>query len=421
VKALLKVGFISMASLAVFAGGCKDKKPKDFNHELERGRMALEKIPLAEWPEFTFDQTQAAQMSKAAGYSVEYLQKRSSATYYPYLDIPHDRALASCVAFKALLDQQSQSPMGTAALNAKLREEFECYRSIGGWDPEANDFSRTVLFTGYFTPIYEASLTPSAEFRYPLYKRPADLMTDPEGISASRKTPDGQYVLYYTREEIEKGGLLNGQELVYLKSRWDAYVISIQGSAKLRLRDGRIYEVGYAGNNGFPYDSPGKRLLAEGKITKEQLSLKGIKNYFDTNPAMMDQYLHINRRFVFFTERPGGPFGSLNTPVTPWGTVATDKSVYPRAMPSFVMTTVPTATGGETSYKSWLMDQDTGGAIRASGRADLYMGTGPDAEATAGRQLYEGKFYYIAIKPEYVQKYLDMAPSRSRPALGGAE
>lgn len=419
-KALVKSALV-VAALGLMAGGCNNKKKTDFNYELEPGRMALEKIPLAEWPEFSFEQTKAAELSKAAGYSVEYLEKRSSAAYFPYLDISHDRALASCVAFKTLLDQQAQSPMGTAALNAKLRDEFECYRSIGGWDPEKEDFSRTVLFTGYFTPIYDASLTPTAEYKYPLYKRPADLMTDPEGITASRKTPDGQFVLYYTREEIEKGNLLSGNELVYLKSRWQAYVISIQGSARLRLPDGRIYEVGYAGNNGFPYDSPGKKLLAEGKITKEELSLKGLQTYFDSHPEMMDQYLSINRRFVFFKERPGGPFGKLNTPVTAFGTVATDKSVYPRGMPSFVMTTIPTQSGGTSMYNSWLMDQDAGGAIRASGRADIYMGIGPEAEAISGRQLNEGKFYYIAVKPELVEKYLAMAPARPAKRGGGAE
>jgi membrane-bound lytic murein transglycosylase A len=194
---------------------------------------------------------------------------------------------------------------------------------------------------------------------------------------------------------------------VYLKSRRDAYVITVQGSAKLRMPDGRILEVGYAGNNGHPYISPGRKLLAEGKITKDQLSLKGLRAYFEANPADMDTYLSSNPRFVFFTERPGGPFGSLNVPVTAYASIATDKTVYPRAMPSFLMTQIPSPGGTPLNdYSGFMMDQDTGGAIRAAGRTDIYMGIGPDAEAVAGYQLHEGKLYYIAVKPELIQQYL---------------
>ena len=113
----------------------------------------------------------------------------------------------------------------------------------------------------------------------------------------------------------------------------------------------------------------------------------------------MNKYLHLNQRYVFFTQRPGGPFGSLNQPVTPFATIATDKSVYPRAMPSFVVTTIP-GDAGDASYKAIMLDQDTGGGIRASGRCDLYMGIGPQAEQLAGRETATGQLYYLAVKPE---------------------
>jgi membrane-bound lytic murein transglycosylase A len=383
--------------------GCKSKpKAIDFSRELEPGRLALEKISVADHPPFTLQQTRGPELAASAGHSLAYLAKPSSRQFFPYLDITHDRAVATVYAMEQIARRHASGAMGDAELRQLIRNEFDVYRSIGGWNPETNDFSRQVLFTGYFTPIYEASLTRQGEFQWPLYKRPSDLLTDPEGQTASRRTADGQYVLYHKRDEIERNNLLVGNELVYLKSRWDAYVISVQGSAKLRLTDGRQYEVGYSGNNGWPYVSPGRKMLRDGAITKDQLSLRGLADHFARNPADMDKYLHLNPRFVFFTERPGGPFGSLNTPVTPWATVATDKAVYPRAMPSFVMTQV----AGDTAYNAWLMDQDTGGGIRAAGRADLYMGIGPNAESMAGRQLHEGRFYYIAVKPEFVAKYL---------------
>ena len=49
-----------------------------------------------------------------------------------------------------------------------------------------------------------------------------------------------------------------------------------------------------------------------------------------------------------------------------------------------------------------MLDQDSGGAIRAAGRCDLYMGVGPQAEQLAGHQLYPGRLYYLALRPEAV-------------------
>ncbi len=215
--------------------------------------------------------------------------------------------------------------------------------------------------------------------------------------------PDGSTAPYYNREQIEDNHLLDGHELVFLSNRFDAYVITVQGSARLQLTDGRTYEVGYNGNNGYDYVSPGHQMLADGLITKDQLNLRGLRSYFNAHPDAMDKYLHLNQRYIFFSERPGGPFGSLNQPVTPLATIATDKSVYPRAMPSFVVTTVPSGTG-DAPYQAIMLDQDTGGGIRASGRCDLYMGIGPQAEELAGREMATGKLYYLAIKPELMNQ-----------------
>ena len=96
-------------------------------------------------------------------------------------------------------------------------------------------------------------------YRWPLYKLPADLVRDPmTGQVHGRKTAEGRIVPYYTRGGNRDRDKLAGDELVWLKSRWEAYVVTIQGSARLRLADtGQIYEIGFAGTNGYPYTSPG--------------------------------------------------------------------------------------------------------------------------------------------------------------------
>ena len=47
----------------------------------------------------------------------------------------------------------------------------------------------------------------------------------------------------------------------------------------------------------------------------------------------------------------------------------------------------------------FFFDQDTGSAIRTAGRADLYIGIGPEAEELAGRTKIEGQLYYLFLKP----------------------
>ena len=136
---------------------------------------------------------------------------------------------------------------------------------------------------------------------------------------------------YFTRAEIERDGRLTGRELAWLKTRWEAYVITVQGSGRLRLPDGRLIDVGYNGTNGLAYVSPGRKMVEDGVITKDQLSFTGLRRYFDAHPEAMDKYLWLNPRTTFFTETTGqGIRGSLNVPVTAFATIATDKDVYPR-------------------------------------------------------------------------------------------
>lgn len=397
---------------AAWMTGCNQTPPPappqavDFRAPLPEGMVALRKIGPAEYPNFGQQPIDPVRLEASIDNSLKYLAAPSSQQYFPYLDITHDRAVATLRKLRDICEQLKSVPAwNPAMLNQMVRENFDVYKSYGAPTPDGAAYTDRVLFTGYCTPIYDASLTRQGEFQWPLYKLPDDLDRDPRtGQVMGRKISTGQIVPYYTRGEIEMGHKLAGDELVWLNSRWEAYVVTIQGSARLKLADtGQIYEVGFAGTNGYPYTSPGKQMVADGVITTDQLSLRGLSAYFTEHPEMMDKYLPLNQRFVFFTARPGGPFGSLNVPVTPFASIATDKEqkdIYPRAMPAFVQTTIPDATGTASDpFAGYLLDQDTGGAIRASGRCDIYMGVGPEAEAMAGHELQQGSLYYLAIKP----------------------
>jgi len=117
---------------------------------------------------------------------------------------------------------------------------------------------------------------------------------------------------------------------------------------------------------------------------------------------MVDTYVRRNPRFVFFRNEEGEPRGSLNEQVTPMRTIATDKSIFPRAALGFISTALPQIVGGGQpaiqSYTGFVLDQDTGGAIRAPGRCDVYMGVGDMAGRLAGQTYQEGQLYYLFVK-----------------------
>ena len=364
---------------------------KDYGRPLPPGKLALRKIPPEMYPDFSRGYYDRAGLEVAIRHSLDYLSRPSSQRYYLYGDIPHARAAASLRAFLDVL-RAAKSP---EELDAIIRARFDVYQSVG-WDG-----SGAVFFTGYYSPIFEGRKQRDATFRYPLYKCPPDLVKDSEGLTLGRKTPDGQIVPYYTRREIEERGLMVGREIAWLKDPFQAYVVTVQGSAKLRLADGSLYEIGYAGNNGHEYQSVAQRLIEDGAIGRDELSLQAMLAYFSAHPDQIYRYCWENPRYVFFKETSGGPFGSINVPVTPNRSLATDKTVFPRACLAFIDTQLPRREGGGVQtapYAGFLLDQDTGGAIRAAGRSDIYMGIGPEAEALAGRTGAEGKLYYLFIK-----------------------
>jgi membrane-bound lytic murein transglycosylase A len=140
-----------------------------------------------------------------------------------------------------------------------------------------------------------------------------------------------------------------------------------------------------------------------------------MKIAFQQNPSRVQELMHANESYVFFQQYPEGnwPAGSLGFPVTTERSLATDKSVYPRGGLVLVDTDTLTMTGTKKRFNRFMLDQDTGGAIRAPGRADIFMGIGPTAEIVAGGQYAEGRLYYFFVKPEYIDLYAPQARTAS--------
>lgn len=290
-----------------------------------------------------------------------------------------------------------------------IKNNYLVYATEGIDNPEP------VLFTGYFEPVLQGSLNKDTEYQFPIYARPDDLTTIDLSLFSQQfkgETIVGRYidqrvVPYYDRKEIEHQGLLEGKvkEIAWLKDRLDLFFLQIQGSGKIYLDNGDIINVHYHGSNGQPYRSIGKLLIDEGKITREDISMQKIRDYLRNHPEEIETVLNYNPSYVFFKVEKDGPLGSLEVKLTPGRSIALDRHLFPPAGLAFIETKKPLINGDGTIHKwtafsRFVLNQDTGGAIRGPSRADLFWGNGPYAEIAAGYMQEFGKLYFLILKPD---------------------
>ena len=401
---------VAVALVAVALVGCakpdrlEDMPRLDYNRPLPPGAQALRKITdPARLPDFTTAVAQTAGLRETVDHSLAYLAKPSSQAHYPCCGITHTQAVESLKAFRALLD----SGLTPAQMNAALLRQFDVYESVGC------DMRGTVLVTCYYTPIFEGSLVRTDRFRWPLYKPPADLVKQEDG------TPTGRFP---DRKTVESQNLYAGNEIAWMADPFEAYVAQVQGTVKLRMPDGSLKTCGYTANNGHDYVSVRAELVKDGKVGK-YAGLPEMIRYFRQHPAEVQTYTWRNPRYVFFADVPDGrPRGCLNEPVTAGRSMATDKSIFPRGALGFLATRLPVRRAGKivvAPYRGFIADQDAGGAIRAPGRGDLYLGVGDEAGELAGRAQNEGQLYYLFLKPGQRAPAVP-APPTAAAALAGA-
>ncbi len=328
-------------------------------------------------------------MLKSIDRSLRYLDTPAATKAYQNYavsGISLDRVRRSLVRFRQLLNTSRSA----GQLQAAVKQEFVFYQSVG------KDNKGTVQFTGYYEPIYEASRQKTAEFKYPLYKAPANFST--------WKEPHPERVQLEGIDGLQGStSQLAGNEIFWMRDRFEAILVQIQGSAELTLTDGSKTTVGFAGGTNFAYSSIGKELAKDGKVTPSQLTLPGIIRYFRDNPQELNVYIPRYKRFVFVKETfKGEPMGSINVPVTPDRSIATDKSMMPPGALALVHTELPYSSNGRSIEQKlvsrYVLDQDTGSAITGPGRVDYFMGTGKIAGDRAGVTGGPGQLYYLLLK-----------------------
>ena len=239
------------------------------------------------------------------------------------------------------------------------------------------------LVTGYYEPYLNGSRKKGGVYQTPIHRYP-DAWRDKKPSSLP------------TRAELISGNQLKGQEIVWVDDAVAAAFLHVQGSGRIRLDDGKVIRVGFAGTNDQPFKSFAQWLLDRKEITKATATMQGIQAWADKNPKRVQEMLNANPRYVFFRELPAshdasvGPIGSLGVPLTAERSIAVDTKALPLGAPVFLSTTYPLS---KKPIQRLMMAQDTGSAIIGAVRADFYWGTGDEAGSYAGRMKQQGRMW----------------------------
>ncbi len=337
------------------------------------------------------DDFDRASLKEAASRHLAYLRRQAADKSYSFAgqSLSGRRLIRSV---EKLLDKLRESP-SDEQLQRFIADNFLVYQAAGRGQPPSGE----MLVTGYYEPLFEGSLTATGRFRFPLHSLPSQ-------PSAFRS--DEQPILW-SRSEIEDNPrLLREHELVYLGDPFEVFLLHVQGSGRIRLADGSIRAVRFAGTNGREYKSIGKLLVDEKRLTLEEATIPGIRDYLRRHPEELRRVLQYNPRYVFFRwGSSSGPHGSSGEVLTPGRSVALDGDALPPGPFCFVATRLPASLGkyGTTSRQPlgrFVFPQDTGAAIKGSGRIDIFFGSGSEAEDIAHRLKEPGQLYYFVYKNE---------------------
>ncbi len=288
----------------------------------------------------------------------------------------------------------------------QIKKEFVLYRSVG------SNGSGRVLFTGYYEPVLTCRLHADDVYKYPLYKRPDDIIEIDlsqfgNGFPKNKifgRLEGKKVIPYYSREEIDQKKAFAGKdlEILWCADILDIYTLQVQGSGKVDLGDGNVISVLYDGQNGRPYRSIGKYLIDTGAIPREKMSMQAMREYLRAHPEEIFKILNQNPSYVFFRIDMGPSVGNIGVPLTPGRSIAVDSRLFPKGAIALIHTEKPVIENN--AIKEWapftrfVLNQDTGGAIKGAGRVDLFWGQGAEAEISAGYMQQEGELYFLIRK-----------------------
>ena len=370
-----------------------------FNALLSSGLLSLFLTSCATQPSYTH---QTSKNSASEGRASSHTSNVAKLTSASWNDLPgwyDDDLTAAWPAWKRSCEGLiKRNPSGVdwrsackaaervnASSNQSIRDYFESHMKVMEIRHQTGPSAGSVhgLVTGYYEPYLNGSRQKGGAYQTPLHRYP----------DAWKKRKPSELP---TRAELFSSGQLNGQEIVWVDDAVAAAFMQVQGSGRIRMTDGKVIRLGFAGTNDQPFKSFAQWLLDRGEITRATATMQGIQAWAKKNPHRVQEMLNANPRYVFFREMPAspdaniGPIGALGVPLTSERSIAIDTKALPLGAPVYIATTYPLT---QKPLQRLMMAQDTGTAIVGAVRADFYWGTGDQAGEYAGRMKQQGRMW----------------------------
>ena len=268
------------------------------------------------------------------------------------------------------------------------------------------------LVTAFYEPEVEVAAKPDAEYRFPFYRRPDDLIdvddaNRPAGLDPSyvfgRKSQQG-IVAYPDRRAIDSGFLEGrGLEIAWAKSKVDVFFTHVQGAARLRFPDGRLKRITFAAKAGHPFTAIGKLLVDRGEIPMAEICMQAIRAWLAAHPGEADELLWQNRSYIFFREAEVedvslGPIAAAKVPLVAGRSLAVDRLIHGFGYPFFIHSETLTRLDAGKPFSRLMLALETGSAIVGPARGDIFTGSGDAAGELAGAVRNEADFYILVPK-----------------------
>ena len=401
--------------------------------EREVIKTPKESMRLAENPPQLFDDLPLSDLEAALAQKIDRLKElEKEQLIFGPVTIEKDDFI---IALK-FLEVKLRSGFSKEQFGELVKDNFDFYEVYG------KDNWGDVLITSYYEPVLDGSIVESGRFSQPLYAVPGDLVSVHLGkfvdtferfsviknevsdshnyinVFRGRVSPpyveggSQNVVPYYTRKEIDSDKMLadRGLEFAWVDPI-DAFFLHVQGSGTVLFEDGSSLRLGYASQNGYPFFAIGRHLLDT--IPKEKMSMQSIEQYLRSLPENeMREILNLNKRYIFFRKLESRPITSFGTEVVDGRTIATDNIFFPKGSLAFLQFKKPVFDNPDSRHPSgwqdtsrFVLDHDTGGAIKGTHRVDLFWGSGKEAGQSAGVMKQWGKLYYLVPKERLINKF----------------
>ncbi|MCO6187997.1 murein transglycosylase A [Rhizobium sp. L1K21] len=263
------------------------------------------------------------------------------------------------------------------------------------------------LVTAFYEPDVEVRAEPDDEWKHPFYRRPDDLIDlddsnrplEMDATYAFGLLKNGQISPYPDRQAIDNGYLEGrGLEIAWARSKEDVFFAHIQGAARLVYPDGNVKRITYAAKAGHAFSAIGKKLVDEGEIKPEDISMGSIRQWLRSNPERADQLYWHNRSYIFFRDVPAGdphlgPIAAAKVQMTAGRSLAVDRTIHTFATPFFIASDSLTRLDQGQPFRRLMLALDTGSAIVGPARGDIFTGSGALAGDLAGAVKNEADFY----------------------------